>query len=87
MACSDNVIRAGLTPKLKDVKTLIEILSFDCEPSSNKKIEPFREDEFTEIFRPPVLEFAVAKIIVSFNILSLNINQNNYNNFFSSYGY
>ncbi|XP_020298995.1 mannose-6-phosphate isomerase isoform X2 [Pseudomyrmex gracilis] len=64
MACSDNVIRAGLTSKPKDVKTLIEILSFDCESASNKKIESFREDEFTEIFRPPVLEFAVAKIIL-----------------------
>jgi mannose-6-phosphate isomerase len=26
---SDNVVRGGLTPKLKDVKTLLEILPFD----------------------------------------------------------
>lgn len=30
MACSDNVVRAGLTPKFKDVATLMEIV--DCSP-------------------------------------------------------
>lgn len=66
MACSDNVIRAGLTPKLKDVPTLIQILLFECELASARKVQPFREDVFTEVFRPPVPEFAVAKITVSF---------------------
>lgn len=70
MACSDNVIRAGLTPKPKDIKTLIQILSFECK--SVKKIQPFREDMFTQVYRPPVSEFAVAKITVSFNILLFN---------------
>jgi mannose-6-phosphate isomerase len=28
MACSDNVVRAGLTPKLKDVDTLCSMLTF-----------------------------------------------------------
>ncbi|OAD59000.1 Mannose-6-phosphate isomerase [Eufriesea mexicana] len=62
MACSDNVVRAGLTPKLKDVPTLVEILSYTCDPISAKKFQPSREDECTEIFRPPVIDFAVAKI-------------------------
>lgn len=65
MACSDNVIRAGLTPKLKDVPTLIQVLSFECESLSVRKIQPYREDVFTEVFCPPVPEFAVAKITVS----------------------
>lgn len=64
MAQSDNVIRAGLTPKLKDVSTLIDMLSYHCEPASTKKYQPSREDECTEIFRPPVPDFAVAKITV-----------------------
>lgn len=68
MACSDNVIRAGLTPKLKDVPTLIEIMSFECKSASANKIQPFREDVFTEVFRPPVPEFAVAKITVSCDV-------------------
>lgn len=66
MACSDNVIRAGLTPKLKDVETLIQVLSFE---SSIKKIQPSREDMFTQVFRPPISEFAVAKITVSFDVI------------------
>lgn len=64
MACSDNVVRAGLTPKLKDVPTLIEMLTYNCEPASAKKFQPFREDDCTEVFRPPVLDFAVAKITI-----------------------
>lgn len=64
MACSDNVVRAGLTPKLKDVTTLIEILNYNGQPASVKRFQPSREDEFTEIFRPPVPDFAVAKITV-----------------------
>lgn len=66
MACSDNVVRAGLTPKLKDVPTLIEMLNYICEPIFAKKFQPSREDECTEVFRPPVKDFAVAKITVSF---------------------
>lgn len=72
MACSDNVIRAGLTPKLKDVETLIQVLSFECKSSSIKKIQPSQEDMFTQVFRPPVSEFAVAKITVSFDMLPFN---------------
>lgn len=67
MACSDNVIRAGLTPKPKDVETLIQVLSFECK-SSVEKVQPIREDTFTQVFRPPVSEFAVAKITVSLDI-------------------
>lgn len=28
MACSDNVVRAGLTPKFKDVDTLVSMLTY-----------------------------------------------------------
>lgn len=28
MACSDNVVRVGLTPKIKDVKILLEMLTY-----------------------------------------------------------
>lgn len=65
MACSDNVVRAGLTPKLKDVPTLIEMLRYTCEPISAKRFQPSREDECTEVFRPSVPDFAIAKITVS----------------------
>lgn len=70
MSCSDNVIRAGLTPKLKDIETLINMLSYNCESSSSKIFKALKEDEFTQIFKPPVQDFAVSKIIVRifFNI-------------------
>jgi len=65
MACSDNVIRAGLTPKIKDISTLIQTMSFECISPLAIKIQPFQENMFTTVFRPPVPEFAVAQIIVS----------------------
>ncbi|CAK9816653.1 Mannose-6-phosphate isomerase [Anthophora plagiata] len=73
MACSDNVIRAGLTPKLKDVASLVEILTYTCEPISAKRFQPSREDECTEVFRPPVSDFAVAKITIPLGRFSYNI--------------
>ena len=71
MACSDNVLRAGLTPKMKDVETLVDMLSYKCEPASAKKFQASREDECTETFRPPIQDFAVAKITVSKIVLSI----------------
>ncbi|KAF7408310.1 hypothetical protein HZH66_002847 [Vespula vulgaris] len=38
MACSDNVVRAGLTPKLKDVETLTEILTYKLPDFAVAKI-------------------------------------------------
>lgn len=67
MACSDNVVRAGLTPKLKDVETLTEILTYKCEPLFAKKFHGYCEDNYTEIFQPPVPDFAVAKILIPCN--------------------
>ncbi|XP_015180069.1 PREDICTED: mannose-6-phosphate isomerase [Polistes dominula] len=64
MACSDNIVRAGLTPKLKDVKTLTEMLTYKCEPDFAKKFPGYCEDNCTEIFQPPVPDFAVAKILI-----------------------
>ncbi|XP_054266570.1 mannose-6-phosphate isomerase-like isoform X1 [Macrosteles quadrilineatus] len=64
MACSDNTVRAGLTPKLKDVPTLCRLLSYICEPADNKLFPGQTEDQFTTVFRPPVPDFAVAVICV-----------------------
>jgi mannose-6-phosphate isomerase len=67
MACSDNVVRAGLTPKYKDVDTLCSMLMYSCEPSHAKRFQGIQEDECTLIFRPPVADFSVAEISVSMN--------------------
>lgn len=65
MACSDNVIRAGLTPKFKDVNTLIEMVNYTAEPKSRKFFEPeICCDGFSKLFIPPVADFAVKEIRV-----------------------
>lgn len=65
MACSDNVIRAGLTPKFKDVEQLLTMLNYDGALASTKLFQPIRSDSHTETFVPTVPDFAVARIQVS----------------------
>ena len=57
MASSDNVVRAGLTPKFIDRKTLIEMLTYDDGPPEIMTGEPLADDE--RVYRPPVPEFQV----------------------------
>ncbi len=68
MACSDNVVRAGLTPKLIDVPTLCEMLIYDC-PEDGKvdeafKFNPTKESANSVVFDAPVPDFSVAKLDV-----------------------
>ena len=67
MACSDNVVRAGLTPKFKDVSTLCEMLDYTCKPADENKFEPKKsaEDSAVFVYDPPVPDFTVARILVS----------------------
>lgn len=58
MACSDNVVRAGLTPKFKDTNTLCEMLTYRC--GSAHYIAATATDEYTRTYVPPVQEFEVA---------------------------
>lgn len=65
MATSDNVIRAGLTPKFKDVNTLIEMVNYNTEPKNRKFFAPeICCDGFSKLFIPPVPDFAVKEIRV-----------------------
>ncbi|XP_005111262.1 mannose-6-phosphate isomerase [Aplysia californica] len=66
MACSDNVVRAGLTPKYIDVRTLCEMLDYTGRPVSRTKflgIESHGNVDIT-IFNPPVPDFGVSKFEV-----------------------
>ncbi|XP_022367698.1 mannose-6-phosphate isomerase isoform X1 [Enhydra lutris kenyoni] len=65
MACSDNTVRAGLTPKFIDVPTLCEMLSYI--PSKDRLFLPTRsqEDPYLSIYDPPVPDFTVMKIELS----------------------
>lgn len=64
MACSDNVVRAGLTPKHIDVPTLVSMLDYGNYSPEQLLFQPQLEDPNTCIWRPPVPDFAVVKIKV-----------------------
>ena len=72
MACSDNVVRAGLTPKLVDVDTLCSMLNYEGEKPESKIFAPVIENGFSVIYRPPVPDFAVAQIQVSNYLIGLD---------------
>ncbi len=58
MASSDNVVRAGLTPKHVDVPELLHIASFTPIPAP--LWEPTAVSADTLAYRPPVAEFALT---------------------------
>jgi len=66
MSRSDNVIRAGLTPKLIDVEALIDNLNYNCvKKAGDVMFEPTAENEHTLVYDPPVPDFTVAKIEIA----------------------
>lgn len=62
MACSDNVVRAGLTPKLKDVHTLVNMLTYKTSPPNINEGQAV--DKYTVRYEPPVKDFCVEMIHV-----------------------
>lgn len=73
MAASDNVVRAGFTPKFKDVDTLVDMLTYNYAPISEQKMEPsdyayatLNSPAYTSgsevlLYDPPIEEFSVVK--------------------------
>ncbi|XP_043536299.1 mannose-6-phosphate isomerase isoform X1 [Chiloscyllium plagiosum] len=66
MACSDNTVRAGLTPKFIDVQTLCEMLNYTPAPAREKIFPSVRDpcDPCVSLYDPPVPDFTVIKIEV-----------------------
>eukprot|EP01080_Neovahlkampfia_damariscottae_P004343 gene4343-7699_t len=62
MACSDNVVRAGLTPKLRDCEVLLEMLTYDDKSLSNMFMKPKSLSNNISVYSPPVEEFMLIKI-------------------------
>lgn len=62
MACSDNVVRAGLTPKYKDVETLCEMLTYETGTAQSRLFSAQAQDAYTTFFSPPVPDFRITKI-------------------------
>lgn len=73
MASSDNVVRAGFTPKFKDVDTLTSMLTYSYAPISEQKMDPvdypyvtlnstaYSSNSTSTLYDPPIPEFAVVR--------------------------
>jgi len=73
MAASDNVVRAGFTPKFKDVSTLTSMLTYSYAPISAQKMYPvdypyvtlsgaaYSSNSSAILYDPPIEEFSVVK--------------------------
>lgn len=73
MASSDNVIRAGFTPKFQDVETLTDILTYDHDPPEQQLLKPvdypyatlnttaYSSNSSSLLYDPPIEEFSVVR--------------------------
>ena len=73
MAASDNVVRAGFTPKFKDVNTLVSMLTYDYAPIDEQKMTPteypyatlnragYSSGSEVMLYDPPIEEFSVIR--------------------------
>lgn len=73
MASSDNVVRAGFSPKFKDVNTLTDMLTYSYAPIEEQKLEPvnypyavlnvpaYSSGSAALLYDPPIEEFSVVK--------------------------
>ena len=73
MASSDNVVRAGFTPKFQDIPTLTTMLTYDHAPISEQKMTPvdyhnvkLNQTAYTSsssaiLYDPPIEEFSVVR--------------------------
>lgn len=70
MACSDNTVRAGLTPKFIDVLTLCEMLNYTPAPSSSKIFPAVQSplDPSVFLYNPPVPDFTLMRIEIPSSI-------------------
>jgi mannose-6-phosphate isomerase len=73
MASSDNVVRAGFTPKYQDIPTLVSMLTYSYAPISEQKMKPtdypyvtlnragYSSGSSVILYDPPIEEFSVLK--------------------------
>merc|ERR1712037_24664 len=59
MACSDNVVRAGLTPKFMDVETLIDMLEYSPNEADSFKFKAESDDGQVKVFNPDIPDFSL----------------------------
>jgi mannose-6-phosphate isomerase len=76
MAASDNVVRAGFTPKFKDVKTLTSMLTYSYAPIEEQKMNAveypyvklnrpaYSGSSEALLYDPPIEEFSVVRTLL-----------------------
>jgi mannose-6-phosphate isomerase len=76
MAASDNVVRAGFTPKFKDVPTLVSMLTYNYAPIDEQKMQPteypyvtlnrtaYSSGSAAVLYDPPIEEFSVVRTML-----------------------
>ncbi|EMD36598.1 hypothetical protein CERSUDRAFT_115637 [Gelatoporia subvermispora B] len=66
MATSDNVIRAGLTPKLRDIPNLVSGLTYAAADATKHLVKPSAFDSVahTTLYDPPIPEFSVLRVVL-----------------------
>jgi mannose-6-phosphate isomerase len=66
MAASDNVVRSGLTPKHKDVETLVSMLTYSSGPAREQILEgdPTGKSGASRLYDPPIDEFSIIRTTV-----------------------
>ena len=76
MASSDNVVRAGFTPKFKDVDTLVSMLTYNFAPIDEQKMDPtdypyvtlnraaYSSGSSSVLYDPPIEEFSVIRTVL-----------------------
>ncbi|KAF5555390.1 mannose-6-phosphate isomerase [Fusarium mexicanum] len=79
MAASDNVVRAGFTPKFKDVSTLVDMLTYNFAPIEQQKMTPteypyatlnrnaYSSGSAVVLYDPPIEEFSVVRTLLRGN--------------------
>ncbi|KAK1633967.1 phosphomannose isomerase type I [Colletotrichum phormii] len=77
MAASDNVVRAGFTPKFKDVPTLVDMLTYNYAPIDEQKMPPseypyatlnraaYSSGSAVILYDPPIEEFSVVRSLLN----------------------
>ncbi|KAI0075587.1 mannos-6-phosphate isomerase [Panus rudis PR-1116 ss-1] len=65
MATSDNVIRAGLTPKLRDIPNLVSGLTYQAAEVSRHLVKPAPRWTHSKLYDPPIPEFSVIGVQLS----------------------
>ncbi|KAI1501323.1 mannose-6-phosphate isomerase [Biscogniauxia marginata] len=79
MAASDNVVRAGFTPKFKDVQALVDLLTYNYAPIEEQKMTPaeypyvvlnrtaYSSGSEAILYDPPIDEFSVIRSVLRGN--------------------